>query len=168
MSLKADFELMARYNQWMNEKLYAICAGIPDADRRKDMGAFFRSIHGTLNHLLFGDRVWLGRFIGKPGPTAIGEELFADYDALRAARLAMDDQILRWSRTLSPAWLEAPFAYTSNVDHKTRTLPAWVLVAHMFNHQTHHRGQLTTLIRQLGIDPGITDIPWLPEFEAQP
>jgi len=58
-----------------------------------------------------------------------------------------------------------PFEYTNNVDQKTRVLSAWMLVTHLFNHQTHHRGQLTTLIKQLGYEPGITDLPWLPELE---
>lgn len=162
---KDHYQLMARYNRWMNEKLYAVCAQIPDADRKRDMGAFFKSIHGTLNHLLFGDRAWLGRFIAQPYTgVAPDAELYADFDELRAARAAMDRRLIEWAGTLTPEWLAAPFTYTSVVDHKTRTLPAWTLVSHLFNHQTHHRGQLTTLIMQLGIDPGITDIPWLPDF----
>lgn len=163
---REHFELMARYNRWMNEKLYAICAGIPDADRRKDMGAFFKSIHGTLNHLLYGDIVWLARFKRQPVPTVIIAELHADFDELRAARAAKDREILDWTATLTPEWLAAPFTFTSNVDRKTRVMPAWTLVTHLFNHQTHHRGQLTTLLMQLDIDPGVTDIPFLPEFQA--
>jgi uncharacterized damage-inducible protein DinB len=159
------YALMARYNRWMNKKLYAICADIPDAERRKDRGAFFKSIHGTLNHLLFGDTVWMGRFQGRDIPTKIIAELHADFDELHAAREVMDLRIIEWSLALTPQWLAAPFRFTSNVDRRTRTLPAWALVAQLFNHQTHHRGQLTTLISQSGLDPGITDIPWLPEFE---
>jgi uncharacterized damage-inducible protein DinB len=164
---KNNFELMARYNQWMNEKLYQVCAGIPDQERKKDLGAFFTSVHGTLNHLLYGDKAWMNRFVRMPlAVTAIGEELHQEFDRLRADRTALDQQILEWSHALSPRWLDAPFEYTSNVDGKTRVLPTWVLVMHMFNHQTHHRGQVTTLIKQLGRDPGITDLPWLPEFES--
>ena len=162
----AVFGLMARYNAWMNGKLYALCAALPDDERKRDRGAFFKSIHGTLNHLLFGDRVWLGRFVGQPYTgVPIGAELYADFGALRAERETMDRRIVAWAATLTPGWLASPFTYTSNVDRKTRTLPAWVLVQQMFNHQTHHRGQLTTLLSQLGIDPGITDLPWMPEFE---
>ncbi len=160
------YQLMARYNRWMNEKLYAVCADISDADRKRDMGAFFKSIHGTLNHLLYGDIAWLGRFKKQVIPTVILAELYADFDELRAARVAKDREILEWADALTPEWLAAPFTYTSNVDRKTRELPAWTLVSHLFNHQTHHRGQLTTLIKQLGIDPGDTDIPFLPEFAA--
>ena len=109
----------------------------------------------------------MARFLGKPlAVSAIGEELHQDFDGLRTTRRALDQQILHWSRALSPQWLDLPFDYTSNVDNKTRVVPAWVLVMHMFNHQTHHRGQVTTLIKQLGLDPGITDLPWLPEFES--
>jgi uncharacterized damage-inducible protein DinB len=165
---KDNFELMGRYNQWMNEKLYQVCAGIPDQKRKKDLGAFFKSVHGTLNHLLYGDKAWMGRFSGNPlVVNVIGEELYEEFDALKAERRALDQQILDWSHALSPEWLNRPFKYTSNVDGKTRVLPAWVLVMHMFNHQTHHRGQVTTLLKQLGHDPGITDLPWLPEFEAE-
>lgn len=98
---------------------------------------------------------------------AIGEELHHDFERLKADRTVLDQQILDWSHALSPQWLDSAFEYTSNVDGKTRVLPAWVLVMHLFNHQTHHRGQVTTLIKQLGHEPGITDLPWLPEFESQ-
>lgn len=159
------YRLMAEYNRWMNRKLFEVCAGIPDAERRRDMGAFFRSVHGTLNHLLYGDIAWMARFNGETPDVAIGRELYADFDELRAARERMDRRILAWSRGLDTGWLESPFEYTSSVDGKTRVLPAWILVDHLFNHQTHHRGQLTTLLMQLGYDPGVTDIPWLPALQ---
>ena len=73
--------------------------------------------------------------------------------------------MVAWTDTLAEEWLRSPITYKSSVDGKTRTLPAWLLVVHMFNHQTHHRGQLTTLLMQIGIDPGKTDIPWLPVLE---
>jgi uncharacterized damage-inducible protein DinB len=164
----SHFELMARYNQWMNAKLYQVCADIPDRDRKRDLGAFFKSIHGTLNHLLYGDKAWMGRFTGRPfSVTLIGQALYSDFEQLQAERIRTDQQILTWAQALLPEWLQAPFEYTSNVDGKTRMLPTWVLVTHMFNHQTHHRGQLTTLIKQLGYEPGVTDIPWLPDFEVR-
>lgn len=162
----ADVELyqtFARYNQWMNEKVYAVCAGIDDAERKRDRGAFFRSIHGTLNHLLFGDRAWLGRFTGKPYETApMGVDLYDDFAALRSARVAMDEDILAWSRNLTETWLRDDLSWTSGVDGKTRSRPGWLLASHLFNHQTHHRGQLTTLLCQQGHDVGPTDLPWMP------
>jgi uncharacterized damage-inducible protein DinB len=155
-------QTMAAYNQWMNQKLYAVCAEISDAERKQDQGAFFKSIHGTLNHLLYGDRVWLGRFINQPFATkVIGQELYSDFAELRQAREICDREIMGWAKSVSQAWLEQSFTYTSNVDGKSRVLPTWVLVTHLFNHQTHHRGQLTTLLSQMAYDPGVTDLPWL-------
>lgn len=162
MAERTYYQTMAEYNEWMNQKLYAICADIPDQVRKQDRGAFFKSIHGTLNHLLFGDRVWMGRFTGQPLSARIGEELYSDFDTLRQEREITDRQILAWAQQLSPVWLNQPFTYTSGIDGKSRTLPTWVLVTHMFNHQIHHRGQLTTLLSQLGYDPGVTDLPWMP------
>lgn len=154
---------MANYNEWMNRKLYDICSNIPDDKRKKNMGAFFKSIHGTLNHLLYGDKAWMGRFIGKPFEiSVIGKDLYDNFDDLYRERINTDQKIIDWTQTLSIDWLKSDFEYTSNVDNKTRILPTWILVTHMFNHQTHHRGQLTTLIKQLGFEPGITDLPWLP------
>lgn len=160
------YTVMADYNQWMNQKLYAICAEIPDSQRKKDYGAFFKSVHGTLNHLLFGDRAWIGRFINQPFTAKIGQELYEDFDELRHQRELTDQQIIEWAQQLDPEWLNQTFTYTSGVDGKPRSLPAWVLVTHLFNHQTHHRGQLTTLLSQLGYDPGVTDLPWLPSLKA--
>ena len=161
------YQIMASYNQWMNQNLYAICTKIPDAERKKDCGAFFKSIHGTLNHLLYGDRAWMGRFIEKSvSVRVIGQELYFDFAQLREQHNLTDHQIVEWSNNLSKEWLEKPFEYTSNVDGKTRILPAWVLAVHMFNHQTHHRGQLTTLLSQLGYDSGVTDLPWLPSLNS--
>jgi uncharacterized damage-inducible protein DinB len=155
--------LMADYNLWMNQRLYALCSELPDQERKRDRGAFFRSIHGTLNHLLYGDRVWLGRFLGVPlTDRRMGEELYADFGQLGHERGLTDRRIVEWARSLAPEWLAQPFTYTSNLDGKTRTLPAWVLVVHLFNHQTHHRGQVTALLSQLGRDYGTTDLPWLP------
>lgn len=162
MSDRNHYQLMAEYSQWMNQKLYAVCAEIPDEKRKADLGAFFKSIHGTLNHILVGDRIWMGRFIHQPFAATLNQELYSDFEELRQEREKTDQQILQWSKTLTNEWLQQPFTYISGIDKKTRTLPAWVLVTHLFNHQTHHRGQLTTLLSQMGHDPGVTDIPWMP------
>lgn len=139
------YQLMAEYNCWMNQSLYSVCSKIPDEKRKQDLGAFFKSIHGTLNHLLYGDMAWMGRFTNNQfSVAAIGQELYADFEALRVEREKIDQQILEWSMKLDPAWLRQPFEYTSNADGKRRVLPTWILVTHMFNHQTHHRGQITT------------------------
>jgi uncharacterized damage-inducible protein DinB len=156
-------ELMARYNRWMNERLCALCAAMSDGERKRGRGAFFGSIHGTLNHLLWGDRMWLGRFVGPPCTLpAFGADMFASFDDLLGARVATDRAILEWAATVGPQWLASPLKYESVVDGKERRLPAAVAVVHMFNHSTHHRGQLTTLLKQAGVDPGVTDLPWTP------
>jgi uncharacterized damage-inducible protein DinB len=155
--------IMARYNRWMNARLYELCAKIPDRDRRQDRGAFFRSIHGTLNHLLYGDLAWLSRLTGDPPEIPpLGQELYPDFDELKAVREALDNRLVDWSVSLSQERLRTPFTYTSKVDGLVRTLPTWAVVVHLFNHQIHHRGQLTTLLMQLGHDPGVTDLPFMP------
>jgi len=163
---KTYYELMAEYNKWMDDKIYDVCLEIPDELRKKDMGAFFKSIHGTLNHIYFGDITWLERLRdNKFMPRKIGVDIFEDFEELRASQEKMDSEIIDWARALTPEILNKSFDYVSNVENFSRTLPTWVLATHMFNHQTHHRGQVTTLIKQLGYEPGITDIPWLPCLE---
>lgn len=161
-------QLMAQYNEWMNSRLYALCASLPDAELRKHRGAFFQSIYATLNHIAYGDLAFLSRFTGNPSVVPDpGDDLFGTFGVLRAERAALDQRILVWSASLSPAWLAEPLTYKSKIDSKTRTVPKWVLVTHMFNHQTHHRGQVTTLLSQMGLDVGPTDIPFMSQFHAQ-
>jgi uncharacterized damage-inducible protein DinB len=156
---------ISNYNQWMNQKLYAVCADIPDVDRKSDRGAFFKSIHGTLNHIAIADLIWLGRFTQQPFAAKLDAELYSDFSELRVQREQLDRTTIEWAQTLTPDWLNADLNYT-NSSGFTRTLPHWLLVTHMFNHQTHHRGQLTTLLNQLGYDAGVTDLPAMPEFQV--
>ena len=161
--LTEQYRAMARYNAWMNDKVYAVCAELDDAERKQDRGAFFKSIHSTLDHILLADRYWMGRFTGTPyETTAIGTDLFDEFAALRDARTAMDRDILAWTECLDDTWLREPLTWTSTIDRMTRTLPRWACVSQVFNHQTHHRGQVTTLLSQLDRDVGPTDIPWMP------
>ena len=160
--------LMAQYNEWMNSRMYALCASLPDAELRKDRGAFFKSMYATLNHITYGDLAFMSRFTGNPGMVPDpGSELFGSFGLLRTERAALDQRILAWSESLSPSWLAEPLTYESKIDRRTRTVPKWVLVTHMFNHQTHHRGQVTTLLSQMGLDIGTTDIPFMPQFHTQ-
>ena len=157
------YRLMAAYNRWMNGKLYAVWSDIPDEKRKADLGAFFRSIHSTLNHILWADRLWLRRFETRAYPMMpIGQDLYADFSELRAEREKTDTLILQWVGGLCEERLAQPFEFTSLSDGKTRRAPMWKFMTQFFNHQTHHRGQVTTLIKQLGFEPGITDIPWMP------
>jgi uncharacterized damage-inducible protein DinB len=165
-----QYRTLARYNMWMNGRLYALAATLPDAERRADRGAFFGSIHGTLNHILFADRAWLGRFTRDLGLyesrdahgaliayEGLDQELYADFDLLRRERAKTDLHIETWVDRLDPERLAAPIRYRTSkgVAHEH---PLWQAVTHFFNHQTHHRGQVTTLFSQLGHDPGVTDL----------
>ena len=155
---------MARYNHWMNERLYECCAGIADGERKRDMGAFFRSIHGTLNHLLLADRVWMGRFLGSSFVVkSLDQELYAEFVQLRVERAITDEVIDHWVEALDQRKLGGELSYTSLANPAPRSYPLWLAVTHFFNHQTHHRGQLTTLLSQQGIDPGVTDLIGLPQ-----
>jgi uncharacterized damage-inducible protein DinB len=156
-------QLMARYNRWMNERLYALVSELSDEERKRDRGAFFRSMHGTLNHLLWGDRMWLGRFIDEPcAAPAFGADMYGDFAELARERELTDRDISNWAGSVTTVWLDGTLSYTSKVDGRARELPRAVAVLQLFNHGTHHRGQLTTLISQAGRNPGETDIPWLP------
>ena len=162
-------QLMADYNEWMNAKVYRACATLPESTLREDRGAFFKSIDLTLNHIVYGDLAFLCRFTGQPPDVPpLGEDLFGGFAPLRTAREHLDQRLRDWSSTLTPDWLTLPLTYVSKVDGKERTVPRWVLVTHMFNHQTHHRGQVTTLLAQMGLDIGATDLPFMPRFHAQP
>jgi uncharacterized damage-inducible protein DinB len=162
--IDADYcQALAAYNGWMNRTLYEAAARLPDDVRKADRGAFFRSIHSTLNHILWGDRVWLGRFNGKSYPAGkIGADLYEDFADLLEARRAMDDEIGAWAAAVDNAQLGGILTWYSGVAKREMSRPRWLCVVQMFNHQTHHRGQVTTLLMQEGVDPGVTDLPWAP------
>ena len=148
--------------------MYAACARLSDEQRKRDAGAFFKSIHGTLNHILLGDRLWFGRFTGVPFVVqALDQELYADFTELRAQRSKTDEDIIAWVNSLSGSEFAGQMSYMSTVNPQRRTYPFWVAVTQLFNHQTHHRGQVTTLLMQQGIDPGVTDLIWLPELQPK-
>ncbi|MDO9709011.1 DinB family protein [Paracraurococcus lichenis] len=161
--------LMAAYNAEMNRRLYAAAAELPDAARRQERGAWFGSIHGTLCHLLWGDRQWMSRFAGwDPPPPGIPNSpgLIHDFDELRAARSEADARIEAWAATLTPDWLAGELTWFSGASQKQMTDRRWVLVTHLFNHQTHHRGQAHDLITQAGVRPAATDLPWILDRKA--
>ncbi len=155
--------IMANYNRWMNDRLYELVATIPDEERRRDRGAFFRSIHSTLNHLIYADLAILSRLTGDPPEVPeLGVDLYDEFEALRIARSEIDARLLKWAESLTTQWLREPLSYVSKVDGVTRTVPNWLFVVHLFNHQIHHRGQVHTLLTQLGHDLGTTDLPFMP------
>jgi len=156
---------LARYNVWMNDKLYAVAATLSDEERKRDSKAFFKSIHGTFNHLLLADRVWLARFKGVPlagvvlapsGVVALDQELYADFEELRRQRQLTDQELSEFVSALSQERLAAPLVFMRG--GLKLEAPLWGTIAHVFNHQTHHRGQVTTLLSQQGRDPGVTDL----------
>jgi uncharacterized damage-inducible protein DinB len=158
--------LMARYNRWQNRSLYGAAATLSDADRRADLGAFFGSIHATLSHLLWGDQMWMNRFAATGAPAApnipSSRDMVADWDDLSAQRQAFDEVIVDWAAGLDPAWLDGDLTWYSGASGREMTKPKWVLVAHMFNHQTHHRGQVHALLTRKGAKPDATDLGFMP------
>ena len=157
-------QTLARYNAWMNARLFATCATLDEAELHADRGAFFRSIHATLNHIAYADLAFLSRFTGDPAEVPeLGVELIGSFAALRRERDAIDARLVAWTGSLTAEWLAQPLTYTSKVDGAVRTRPRWLLAMHLFNHQAHHRGQVTTLLSQRGLDMGSTDLPFMPQ-----
>ena len=148
----------ARYNRLANETLYEACGMLPDAEYRRNLGAFFGSVHGTLNHLLLGDTIWMTRFEGKEHPSthldAIQHETF---DALRETRVAMDRRIERFFAEVPEGFERRSVRYVNNAGFVSED-PLAVILPHFFNHQTHHRAQVHTLLSQLGRDPPVLDL----------
>lgn len=160
------FATQAAYNRWMNRNLYRVCGELDDARRKRDLGAFFGSIHGTLNHLLLVDRLWMGRFTGTAVRyAALDQELYGDFAALRHEREQTDRAIIAWVAGLDEAALARRLEYLSMLGQRRQAVRVGDALLHLFHHQTHHRGQLTTLLSQLGVDFGVTDLLWMPGVE---
>ncbi len=157
---------MAAYNRWQNRSLYAAADGLSDAQRKEPRGAFFGSIHGTLNHLLWADQMWLSRFAGTPTPKAKSiKDSVGQYDSwaeLKAARAAFDETIIDWTNRLDQAALDSDLTWFSGAANREMTKPRALLIVHFFNHQTHHRGQVHCMLTQCGAKPEATDLPVLP------
>lgn len=145
--MKSRYQMFAGYNAWCNERLYDAAAGVPDAEYCADRGAFFKSLHGTLNHLLVADRIWMRRFTGvgaqPPGLDAI---LYDDFEALRTARRTQDTLIARYIDGLSEGDLAGNLRYRTVVNPQTIEQALAPALDHFFNHQTHHRGQAHALL----------------------
>lgn len=147
--MKAHFEMLARYNAWANRKLYAACSELSEEERRRDLGAFFRSLHGTLNHMLVADVIWTARFRGAPNPPwTLDHEAHAVFDELRAARESMDEDIERLCAEFTHEAMASDFTYR-NTSGKEFTQPLTEALTHFFNHQTHHRGQCHAMLTRL-------------------
>lgn len=149
--LATHLERMAAYNRWANRRLYDAAAALPDALYRQPAGAYFNSLHGTLNHLLVTDRLWMRRLTGTgEAPNRLDAILFEELAALRMAREAEDERIISYVNSLDTAALEAGFDYVTT-SGKPQRQPRWEALAHLFNHQTHHRGQAHAILTRLGV-----------------
>ncbi len=159
-------QTMARYNRWQNTSIFREADTLGDAARRLPRGAFFSSIHGTLNHLLWADQIWLHRFAGTPKPAggiAESDRLFGGWDDLKAARLHVDARIQAWADGLDQAWLDGQMTWFSGAKGREISKPRWILVTHLFNHQTHHRGQAHAMLTAAGARPDATDLAFMPD-----
>ena len=159
--------LMARYSRWQNESHYREAAKLTDAQRREDRGAFFKSIHGTLSHLLWADAMWLSRFAGTPKGRAksAAESPFAydRFDELHADRSKLDQMIDDWVAGVDAAYLAGDLIWFSGITQRELTKPRWIAITHFFNHQTHHRGQVHAMLTSFGAKPDATDLVFMPE-----
>lgn len=158
-----DPQIMARYNRWANEQLYGAVAELDDATLRKDAGAYFGSIHATLNHILVGDRLWTSRILGEyHGLEGLDQILHEDFANLRTARQAMDEHIIRLVDRLSvglDGGLSKEVRYRTVKGGEKHASPAHHILLTLFNHQTHHRGQVHCLLTQNGVqEPPALDI----------
>lgn len=163
--------VMARYNAWQNRSLFAAATTLTDTERRANRGAFFGSIHNTLAHVFWVDRVWMRR-LADPADVSMdsGQAIVANDLAWRdlcAERISLDEIIGRWAVARTADWLASELAWSNAAGNKVSGRLAWRVVAHMFNHQTHHRGQVHAMLTHAGVTPEDTDLFLLPDVEHE-
>jgi uncharacterized damage-inducible protein DinB len=151
LAMLADFEMFANYNRWANRMLYHAASELTDDDYHRNMGAFFGSVHRTLDHLLLADMMWMCRFTGTGNvPQRLDGALHDTFESLDTARQAMDQQIIDWIATLNEASLARDITYRPVTRPTEFTHPLGPTISHLFNHQTHHRGQCHAMLTALG------------------
>jgi uncharacterized damage-inducible protein DinB len=178
MNRTDHIRLMAKYNEWMNAKLYEAAMRLSNEELVADRGAFFGSILGTLNHIVASDTIWLRRFAthpahyaalesirNLPAPTGLDQQLFTDIHSLEKHRKFLDRSITEWAHSVTEPELNHVLHYVNSLG-VAADRNFYGLVLHFFNHQTHHRGQVTTLLSQAGVDVGVTDLVALVPNEA--
>lgn len=149
--MKQHFAMMAAYNAWANRRLYDAAAELTEEEYNRDMGVFFRSMCGTLNHVLVADRIWLKRFTGEgEAPARLDTILFPAFGALRIARQTEDKRIAGWIEELDEEAFAGRFTYVTVTDMRTVSQRLAPALSHFFNHQTHHRGQAHMILTALG------------------
>jgi uncharacterized damage-inducible protein DinB len=157
----AFVQTMARYNAWQNDSLIAAADGLGEEERRRDRGAFFKSIHGTFNHILWADEVWLSRLLGTPKPPISGRDspiYVDDWVRFRERRKERDAAILAWAQSVEADWLRGTLIWYSGAAGREMGKPRAFVLMHFFNHQTHHRGQIHAMLTAAGAMPGDTDL----------
>ncbi len=161
--------LMAAYNSEMNRRLYAAGDRLADEQRHAERGAFFGSLHATLSHLVWADHMWMSRFYGWERPRGGIQDsatLHPEWEGLRAARFDTDARLETWAARVDPAWLGGRLTWVSSSGGREFTRDTALVVTHMFNHQTHHRGQAHALITGFGEETGATDLPFVLDFAS--
>lgn len=157
---------MARYNAWQNKQLIDVVQAMPHARMMQDEGAFFGSVLGTLNHLIWGDRIWMSRFDGGDPPEGsieTSKRLYPSVSRWRDARLATDHRIVGWAESIDPATLAGALHWYSGATGQNVSRPLGVCITHMFNHQTHHRGQIHAMLTRIGGAAPVSDLVFMPE-----
>jgi uncharacterized damage-inducible protein DinB len=152
------------YNSEMNRRLYAAAGRLSDAERKCDRGAFFGSIQGTLNHLLWADQMCMSRFAGWPKLETPGRDsprLYDEFASMKPKREELDCGIEAWAAGLTENWLAGELTWFSGIEQREITAPKSLVVVHMFNHQTHHRGQVHALLTAAGQQTGDTDLAFI-------
>ena len=170
MSFLSNLQLMSQYNQWMNQKIYQAAQQLGNEASQQDRGAFFGSILGTLNHIWVADVIWLRRFSQHPQQypslsllpelssyTALDQTVADNVETLQKLRQELDKTIIQWCQEIASADLEHSLEYFDTKGNSYNK-NFGQLIQHFFNHQTHHRGQVSTLINQQGVDLGVTDL----------
>lgn len=157
--MQDHFRRFAAYNAWANARLYDAATALKDIERKKDVKGYFRSLHGTLNHLLVADRIWLHRLTGEgEAPARLDTILYENFGELREAREAEDKRLAAYVASLETPDFSRVIHY-GNTRGETKQLPLGVILSHLFNHQTHHRGQASHILRQLGVaEPPALDL----------
>ena len=159
------FDRLARYNAWANERLYDACAALTEAERKARRPSFFGSIHATLNHILVGDRLWMSRVVGGAMTLPLNAILYEEFAPLRAARRAQDKLLRDLVASIVPARLDDALTYT-NTRGEAFSTPLRLVLAHIFNHQTHHRGQVHDMLSQTAVPPPELDLIFFVRAEA--
>lgn len=156
---------LAEYNRWQNESLLNVSEKLKPGELEEDKKLFFGSMAKTWNHIVMMDLSWLDRFHSRPIQKLDFHEMqFANLSELKKLRTELDSTISEWVKTITSEWLTQDLKFYSYMYKKEITLPIWLLITHFFNHQTHHRSQISTALLQSGLDYGVTDIPWNPFY----